>query len=102
MTNAHARTVSASGTISADRRGGTPVTRLGEWTFTPASASFGPRPGALLQQDGMRVDLRYSSCALEEFVTAMARIQTEFSRLADTAERHPGFRGEQIRPSLHV
>lgn len=50
----------------------------------PAPVSSAPEAGAVLQRGRERVELRYTSALLDDFLLAMSRIQGDFTRLSDT------------------
>ncbi|MFA7768242.1 hypothetical protein ACGFNX_30360 [Streptomyces sp. NPDC048723] len=58
----------------------TGTTRIGKWTFTPGSAGSSKIRNATLEDEGLEIDLSYSSSVLEDFLRTMSMIQVEFDR----------------------
>ncbi|MFF8610974.1 hypothetical protein ACF06X_34275 [Streptomyces sp. NPDC015346] len=88
----------AAGTVADS----VPVTRLGKWTLAPAASPIGSGPWPALLQEGLRVDLRYSSLALEEFLVAMGMIQDDFLRRSAMGDPSADYAGEQTGQSHRV
>lgn len=77
------------------------VVRMGPWVFTPASARLAREANATLHDKDRCVDLQYSSSIVEDFLTAMASIETDFATLSTSAlsERHDN---ERTGQSFHA
>ncbi|MFF3085998.1 hypothetical protein ACFVRB_13275 [Streptomyces nojiriensis] len=65
----------------------TGTTRIGKWTFTPGSAGRSESRNATLEDEGLEIDLSYSSSILEDFLRTMSMIQVEFDRRSGSAAR---------------
>ncbi|WKD36962.1 hypothetical protein [Streptomyces xanthophaeus] len=74
----------------------TGTARIGKWTFTPGSTGSSEFRNATLQDEGLEIDLRYSSSVLEDFLRTMTMIQVEFDRRSGstapstTVDERPG------------
>ncbi|MEU9982325.1 hypothetical protein [Streptomyces sp. NPDC050856] len=75
---------------------------MGGWIFTPGSAYVAPGASATLDRGGRRVDLRYSSSVLEEFLAAMSEIQADFDRLSHTGDPVGAHRAGRTGQSCHA
>lgn len=58
----------------------TGTTRIGNWTFTPGSTGCSESRHATLEDEGLEIDLCYSSSVLEDFLHTMSMIQVDFNR----------------------
>ncbi|MFF4105255.1 hypothetical protein [Streptomyces sp. NPDC001903] len=56
------------------------VSRMGKWTFTPASSGRAQDEAATLHHEGLKIELNYSSSIFEDFLEAMSSIRHEFNR----------------------
>lgn len=63
----------------------TGTTRIGKWTFTPGSTGCSESRHATLEDEGLEIDLCYSSSVLEDFLHTMSMIQIDFDRRSGSA-----------------
>ncbi|MFD3729754.1 hypothetical protein [Streptomyces sp. NPDC058671] len=77
-------------------------TRIGKWRYTPPSTVCGETQNATLGNEDLKIDLRYSSSILDDFLQAMSVIQTEFGRRMGNVAAPATTAGECSGGSSHV
>ena len=99
MSTMQLRTAPAEGYSDGVR---TLASQLGEWTFTPAPESSAPDAFAILQRGSERVELRFSSVPLKDFLVTLSRIQGEFTHLSEAAELPAAHETRKRRVGRHA